>query len=57
MNNILEVRNLTSGYGRSNIIRDLSFSMKENIGIFGHSFGGTKSLYSGFYNSSIKSCF
>ena len=30
---------------------------QENIGIFGHSFGATTSLYSGFHNPSIKSCF
>jgi len=44
MNNILEVRNLTSGYGRSNIIRDLSFSVKENIGIFGPNGHGKTTL-------------
>ena len=50
MNNILEVKNLTSGYGRSNIIRDLSFSMKENIGIFG-------SIVSAFFISGLLNFF
>ena len=29
----------------------------DNIGIFGHSFGGLTSFYSGLYNNSIKSCY
>jgi len=30
---------------------------QDNIGIFGHSFGGMTSFYSAFHNSQIKSCF
>ena len=34
MDNILKVKNLTSGYGKLNIIREINFTMNENIGIF-----------------------
>ena len=30
---------------------------KDNIGIFGHSFGGMTAFYSGYHNPKIKSCF
>ena len=30
---------------------------KDNIGIFGHSFGGLTAFYAGYHNNRIKSCF
>ena len=30
---------------------------KDNIGVFGHSFGGLTSFYAGYHNNRIKSCF
>ena len=30
---------------------------KDNIGIFGHSFGGLTSFYAAYFNDKIKSCF
>ena len=30
---------------------------KDNIGIFGHSFGGLTSFYAAYFNNQIKSCF
>ena len=44
MGNILEVKNLTSGYGKLNILRNVSFTMKENIGIFGPNGHGKTTL-------------
>lgn len=44
MDNILEVKNLTSGYGKLNIIRDVNFKMNENIGIFGPNGHGKTTL-------------
>ena len=44
MNNILEIKNLTSGYGKLDIIRNINFAMSENIGIFGPNGHGKTTL-------------
>ncbi len=44
MSNILEIKNLTSGYGKLNIIRDINFKMSKNIGIFGPNGHGKTTL-------------
>lgn len=44
MDNIIEVKNVTSGYGKLNIIRNIFFNMNENIGIFGPNGHGKTTL-------------